>query len=212
MKHFTKKNILEMDKVKRLNIVNSITGIKPGNLIGTISNDNFPNLAIFSSIVHLGSNPALLGFILRPQHKVRRDTYDNILENGSYTVNHLPNHLTKNGHYTSVKFDKNQSEFEYCNFKKYYIDGFKAPFVKESNLSIGMKFMESIPIKANNTVMVVGCVEHVLVNEDALSDEGYIDLEILKSSGISGLNSYYKLTKIDSYPYARISELHDFKK
>ena len=49
MKHFTKKNILEMDKVKRLNIVNSITGIKPGNLIGTISNDNFPNLAIFSS-------------------------------------------------------------------------------------------------------------------------------------------------------------------
>ena len=66
MKHFTKKNILEMDKVKRLNIVNSITGIKPGNLIGTISNDNFPNLAIFSSIVHLGSNPALLGFILRP--------------------------------------------------------------------------------------------------------------------------------------------------
>ena len=75
-----------------------------------------------------------------------------------------------------------------------------------------MKFMESLPIKANNTVMVVGCVEHVLVNEDALSDEGYIDLEILKSSGISGLNSYYKLTKIDSYPYARISELPDFKK
>jgi flavin reductase (DIM6/NTAB) family NADH-FMN oxidoreductase RutF len=212
MKHFTKKNILEMDKVKRLNIVNSITGIKPGNLIGTISNDHFPNLAIFSSIVHLGSNPALLGFILRPQHKVRRDTYNNILGNGSYTVNHLPNHLTKNGHYTSVKFDKNQSEFEYCNFKKYYIDGFKAPFVKESNLSIGMKFLESIPIKANNTVMVVGCVEHVLVNEDAISDEGYIDLEILKSSGISGLNSYYKLTKIDSYPYARISELPDFKK
>ena len=36
MKHFSKQNILELEKVKRLNIINSITGIKPGNLIGTI--------------------------------------------------------------------------------------------------------------------------------------------------------------------------------
>ena len=46
MKYFTKNDLLKMDKVKRLNIVNSITGIKPGNLIGSISNNNEPNLAI----------------------------------------------------------------------------------------------------------------------------------------------------------------------
>ena len=106
MKYFTKNDILEMDKIKRLNIVNSITGIKPGNLIATMSKENKTNLAIFSSVVHLGSNPALLGFILRPQEKVRRDTYNNILESGSYTINHLPNNLTKNGHYTSAKFKR----------------------------------------------------------------------------------------------------------
>ena len=68
MKHFSKQNILELEKVKRLNIINSITGIKPGNLIGSIDDNNKnTNLAIFSSVVHLGSHPALLGFILRPQ-------------------------------------------------------------------------------------------------------------------------------------------------
>ena len=67
MKHFTKGIIRDLDKVKRLNIINSITGIKPGNLIGTISEEKITNLAIFSSVIHLGSNPALLGFVLRPK-------------------------------------------------------------------------------------------------------------------------------------------------
>ena len=106
MKHFSKQNILELEKVKRLNIINSITGVKPGNLIGTIDDSKNTNLAIFSSVVHLGSHPALLGFILRPQINVRRDTYNNIVSNGYYTINHLPNHSTLNGHYTSAKFKK----------------------------------------------------------------------------------------------------------
>lgn len=210
MKYFTKNDILEMDKIKRLNIVNSITGIKPANLIATMSKENKTNLAIFSSVVHLGSNPALLGFILRPQEKVRRDTYNNILETGSYTINHLPNTLTKNGHYTSAKFKKDQSEFKYCKFEEKFIEQLKAPFVKESLLSIGMKYIESVPIKMNNTLLVVGSVEHIFVDENAISEEGYINLETLKSTGIGGLNSYYNLTRIDSYPYARVNELPDF--
>ena len=210
MKHFTKSNIKDLNKVKRLNIINSITGIKPGNLIGTINKEKIANLAIFSSVIHLGSNPALLGFILRPQERVRRDTYNNILENGSYSINHLPETLTINGHYTSAKFNKDQSEFDYCKFTEWYVDDFEAPFVKESNLNIGLKFQESLPVKANNTIMIIGSVEHIFVKDDAISKEGYIDLEKLKSTGIGGLNSYYSLKKINSYPYARLSELPKF--
>ena len=210
MKHFTKSNIKDLEKVKRLNIINSITGIKPGNLIGTISKEKITNLAIFSSVIHLGSNPALLGFILRPQERVRRDTYNNILENGSYSINHLPETLTINGHYTSAKFNEDQSEFDYCKFTEWYADDFEAPFVKESNLNIGLKFQESVSIKANNTIMIIGSVEHIFIKDDAISNEGYIDLEKLKSTGIGGLNSYYSLKKISSYPYAWLSELPKF--
>ena len=58
--------------------------------------------------------------------------------------------------------------------------------------------------------MIIGSVEHIFVKDDAISNEGYIDLEKLKSTGIGGLNSYYSLKKINSYPYARLSELPKF--
>ena len=64
-----------MQKVERLNLINSLSGVKPANLIGTKDQNGNENLAIFSSVVHLGSNPALLGFILRPQGEVRRHTH-----------------------------------------------------------------------------------------------------------------------------------------
>ena len=58
------------------------------NLIATKSNDGFPNVAVFSSVTHLGSNPPLLGFITRPAF-VPRNTYENIRKTGIYTINHI---------------------------------------------------------------------------------------------------------------------------
>ena len=211
MTFFNEEDILQMPKVKRLNIINSITGVKPANLISTIDERNRHNLAIFSSVVHLGSNPALIGFILRPQQKIRRHTYENILENGYYTINHLPNHKTLEGHYTSAKFDKETSEYDVCHFTPEFQHEFPVPYVKESLLKMGLKHVESIPIKYNGTVMIVGKILQVYVAKSSLSEEGYINLEEAKSVGISGLNTYYDLKKIDSYPYARPHELPHFK-
>lgn len=211
MTFFNEEDILQMPKVKRLNIINSITGVKPANLISTIDERNRHNLAIFSSVVHLGSNPALIGFILRPQEKIRRHTYENILENGYYTINHLPNHKTLEGHYTSAKFDKETSEYDVCHFTPEFQHDFPVPYVKESFLKMGLKHVESIPIKYNGTVMIVGKILQVYVAKSSLSEEGYINLEEAKSVGISGLNTYYDLKKIASYPYARPHELPHFK-
>ena len=187
MTFFSEEDILQMPKVKRLNIINSITGVKPANLISTIDERNRHNLAIFSSVVHLGSNPALIGFILRPQEKIRRHTYENILENGYYTINHLPNHKTLEGHYTSAKFDKETSEYDVCHFTPEFQHEFPVPYVKESFLKMGLKHVESIPIKYNGTVMIVGKILQVYVAKSSLSEEGYINLEEAKSVGISGL-------------------------
>ena len=208
----TNKEIINFPKIKRLNIINSITGIKPGNLIGTVNEKKITNLAVFSSVIHLGSNPALLGFILRPAGKIKRHTYENILSNGYYTINHIPNKMTINSHYTSAKFDENVSEFDRCKFTAEFKSNFIAPFVKESPLQIGLKFKEEVPIKCNNTTMIIGSVEHIHVEKEALDEEGYINLETLNSTGIGGLNSYYSLKKIDTYPYARVDQTPSFSK
>lgn len=210
--HLTKEQIQDTLRIKRLNIINSITGIKPANLIGSISKDGDSNLAIFSSLVHLGSNPALLGFVLRPQHEVRRDTYDNILATRHYTINHIHPDFIANAHYTSAKFSKQDSEFEKCKLTEEYLYDFSVPFVKESRVKIGMKLEEMLPIKMNKCVMVIGSIQHLWIDDVAIEDDGQINLELLNDVGIGGLNSYYKLERIGQFPYARVNELPDFNK
>lgn len=208
--HLNSSEIQGLDKIRKLNLINSITGVKPGNLIGTVSESGVENLAVFSSIIHLGSSPALLGFILRPDGEVRRDTFENIRKTGFYTINHIPSSMVENAHYTAAKFPAEESEFKQCGFTAIYELGFAAPFVKESRLRIGMRYLQSIPIERNGTRLVIGEVEHVCLNPDSWDEEGHLNLEQLGSAGISGLNTYYSLKKIDTFPYARVAEKPDF--
>ena len=210
--HLTREDIQNTERIKRLNIINSITGIKPANLIGTISGDGKTNLAIFSSVIHLGSNPALIGFILRPDREAGQHTFDNIKENGFYTINHIHESFVEQAHYTSAKFGRDESEFDACALTEEYIADFTAPFVKESMLKMGMKMVQIIPIELNGTVLIIGEVEHLIIPDAALDDQGQIDLSQPNDVGISGLNTYYKLEKIAQFPYARPNALPDFSK
>jgi len=83
-----KKEIATMERRVRTKLINSLSGFKSVNLCGTISKEGITNLSLISSVVHIGADPALMGFIMRPV-TVRRDTYNNILETGHYTFNHL---------------------------------------------------------------------------------------------------------------------------
>ncbi len=210
MIHLSKKDIQEMNRIRRLNIINGISGVKPANLIGTYSAETGTNVAIFSSVVHLGSDPALLGFIMRPVSDVPRNTYTNIKENGYFTINHVHESFIEKAHYTSAKFDATVSEFEACGLTEEYLYDFTAPFVKESRLKLGMKFVEEIDIKANDTKLIVGEIQELILPEDCLDDKGYVRLDRLFDVGIGGLNSYYSLRRMKSFPYARVSEVPTF--
>ena len=199
----TKQELDIYHRTKRLNLVNSITGIKPANLVGTISSDGVTNLAVFSSVVHLGSHPALIGFIVRPAGEVKRHTYENIIATGVYTINQIRPSFTDRAHLTSARFPVEVSEFEACGFLEDYIDGFAAPFVAESKVKFGLRVKKEIFIDLNNTIMVIGEVENIIVPQDVLLTDGQLDLEELDAAGISGLNTYYALEKKANYPYAK---------
>lgn len=205
-----KTDLANLNRIDRIKIINSVSGIKPANLIGTINEYGKTNVAIFSSVVHLGSDPALLGFVLRPTGEVPRNTYDNILANKSYTINHIHPEFAKNAHYTSAKFDASTSEFNRCGLTEEFIEECKAPFVKESRFKMGLQFVEALPIKQNNTLLVIGEITSLLLPDASFDSEEDINLEEINSVGISGLNSYYSVAKIAEYPYARINEVPDF--
>ena len=206
----TRKQIDEMSHVRRLNLINGITGIKPANLIGSTSKQKEPNLAIFSSVVHMGSNPPLLGFIMRPNGDVKRDTYENILQNKYFTINHVHESFIEKAHYTSAKFESDVSEFERCELTEEYINGFTAPYVGESKIKLGMKFKEEHFIKVNGTRLIIAEILEIHLPEEVLDDKGYVRLDKAFDVGIGGLNSYYNLKRITSFPYARVSETPNF--
>lgn len=207
--YYTGDDLARMDRKTRLKLINAVTGIKPGNLVGTVNNEGQTNLSVFSSVVHLGADPALVAMIVRPVEEVPRHTYNNILETGYYTINHIEHSFVENAHYTSAKFDQNVSEFDRCGLTDEFFEDFKAPFVKESRIKMGVHFIQDIEIPQNRTRLIVGEIQLLIYPEDVLVD-GHMDLEISRSIGISGLNSYYEVKKIATYPYARVHEVPDF--
>ncbi|MEM7183062.1 MAG: flavin reductase [Spirochaetota bacterium] len=203
MTHFSLKDVEEMHKTFRLKLINSITGFKSANLLGTQSESGTTNLTVFSSITHLGSHPPFIGFVLRPT-TVPRHSYRNIKETGVYTLNHINQQITDKAHYTSAKHA--DSEFTACGLTEEYLENFPAPYVKESKIKLGMSLQEEIPIKANGTILIVGKVEHIHIDRSCITPDGQVDLDKAESVAISGLNNYHKTKMVGSYPYARVGE------
>lgn len=202
--HFTEKNIQELENVYRLNLINSLTGYKSANLIGT-KNENNSNLCIVSSVIHLGSNPAVFGFIMRP-NTVPRHTYSNIKKNGSFTVNQIHKNISGKAHFTSAKFPHEESEFEGVQLTETYLNNFPAPFVKESKIKIGLTFKEEHEL-SNGCILIVGSVKEIFVEKSAVKENGRIYLPAIDTVAISGLNEYYTGDFLEEHPYARIEEV-----
>lgn len=208
--HLTNKELDQLDRRYRANIINSVSGIKSANLIGTKSKNGQTNVAIFNSVFHLGANPPLQGFVLRPTGEVPRHTYENIKETGYYTINHVTTQIADKAHYTSAKLKREESEFKRCGLTEEYLSDFHAPFVKESPLKIGLRFVEEIPIKLNDTVLIIGEIEQLMIPDQAVDEKGHVDLSLYSTAGISGLNSYYSLQHIATFPYARPEDIPNF--
>lgn len=73
-----------------------------------------------------------------------------------------------------------------------------------------MSLEDIVRIPANDSLIVVGRVEHLIIDSEAYDDNDYINLESIETAGISGLNSYYGLKKLADFPYARVNDLPNF--
>jgi flavin reductase (DIM6/NTAB) family NADH-FMN oxidoreductase RutF len=209
MTHLTTSDLSSFSRFYRANLINGITGYKPAMLIGTQDAEGMHNLAIFSSVVHLGADPALIGFIQRPVG-VSGDTFRNIQANGVYTLNHVHASFVEKAHYTSARFESSVSEFEACKLTPEHIEGFAAPFVKESLIKIGMELVEVIPITHNDTKLVIGRIQHLLIDPACIREDGNVDLEKVDSICISGLENYHRVAPLQSFPYAKVENLPSF--
>ena len=205
MQHFSKENIDALAIRYKNNLINSISGYKSANLIGTKNKTGNTNLAIFNSVVHLGSNPALLGFILRPT-TVPRHSYQNMKETGVFTINHIRKDQIEDAHHTSAKYPENISEFDQTKLVEEYKQGCFAPFVKGAPVQIACRYVNDYLIKENDTLLVVGAIEHLFVQDEMLLEDGWVQLDKGEVVTVNGIDGYALPQFLERFPYARPKE------
>ncbi|MFA0078054.1 flavin reductase family protein [Vibrio artabrorum] len=198
----SRQDIQAMDQRERARLINSLSGFKSANLIGTRDKQGLENLAVVSSVVHLGSNPPLFGFIVRPAES-RRHTLENIVETRHFTINSIGADFVQKAHQTSARYPKTASEFKAVGLTPYYDDMFPAPFVLESALKIGLVLKEQILIESNQTQMLIGEIITIQAPKRAVMPDGYLDLEALDLVTISGLDSYHVTQRLHRLSYAK---------
>jgi flavin reductase (DIM6/NTAB) family NADH-FMN oxidoreductase RutF len=200
--NFNSESLNSLEKNKRVHLINSLGGFKSVSLVGTSDIEGNTNLAIFSSVFHIGANPPLIGLIFRPSPP-ERNTHNNIIKTGFYTINHINESIYRQAHQTSARYDHGVSEFEITELKPEFKDDFFAPYVAECHIQLGIEFKEKIDISINNTTLIIGEIKQIYIPENCLSDDGFVDIEKANSITCSGLDSYHKTVQLDRLSYAK---------
>lgn len=202
MRCITSDTITSWERFYRANFINCLSGFKPVSLIGTANINGQPNLGVFSNIVHLGADPALVGYINRPRPAAPH-TISNIEATGVYTINHIHPDFVEKAHMTSARYPEGVSEFDETGLTPEYLDDISAPFVRESLVKYALELREIVPISFNDTFLVIGQIISIALDESIISADGYLELDKSGSVFSNGIDGYYTAKKIGRYTYAK---------
>ncbi len=195
-------DILAFPSMYRRHFMNTLPGPRGVHLIGTKGYRGTENLGVFSSIVHIGATPPLLGFIMRPL-TVPRQTYHHILAEKYFTLNTIHPAILKAAHQTSANYPLGESEFAATGLTPQYTETHGAPYVQESHVKLGLEYVEDYQIKANGTLFVVGKVIEIILPDEAVAETGHVDHNLLETMTVAGLDTYYRPGEGERFGYAR---------
>ena len=201
-KHLRLQDLQDYDRFTRANVINSLSGFKSASLIGTVNEQGQTNLAIFSNIVHIGADPALVGFINRPLEAAPH-TLSNIQETGSYTINHISAAIFPQAHQSSAKYPADISEFDATGLTPLFREGICAPFVAESLVQYSLELKQIIPIELNGTFFVIGAIQDIFYPEEIQEEDGFLALEKAGSLCSLGTSAYYETKRLGKLAYAK---------
>jgi flavin reductase (DIM6/NTAB) family NADH-FMN oxidoreductase RutF len=187
---------------QRAALINSLTGFKSANLVGTADTEGNTNLAIMSSAVHLGSHPPLIALVIRPGGD-ERHSLANILATECFTINHVTEQLIASAHQTAARYDRQVSEFDATGLTPQWSAGLAAPLVAEASVKLGLKLREHQHLRINGTHLVIGEIVLADFPDQALMGDGGLNLAHCGSVALSGLDTYHLSTPVRRMAYAK---------
>lgn len=195
-----------MERIYRGNLVNSVTGFKSANLLATRSKNGVDNVAIFSSVTHLGSDPAMFSFVQRPLGHGAGHTYKNLKETGYITLNHINMSIVNPAHQSSAKYDPSISEFEALNIEKQMRDGISVPFVKQATIQVAASYENEYYLKENDCILVICRITDIYLKDGIQLDDGWVNLEKAGTITINGLDGYATASVKKRLSYAKVGK------
>jgi flavin reductase (DIM6/NTAB) family NADH-FMN oxidoreductase RutF len=194
-------DIASMERRFRATFLNSLSGARQAALLGTISASGITNLALFSSLVHVGADPPLWGLLFRPD-TVPRHSLANIEATGSFSLNYVPLSRIRDAHQTSAKYPADVSEFDSCGFTPGFRPDYAAPVVEESPVRIILKPEEKISLVSNGTIFLVGRIMRIECDVPC-ADDGFAELTQAGIASTQGLDAWLEMNLVSRFPYAR---------
>lgn len=202
--HLDKTTIDTLEQRYRGNLINCLSGFKPAVLVGTKSTEGQTNLAIFSNLLHLGANPALLGLLVRPAPAgTERHTWENIVATQHFTVNHVNEAIVPQAHQTSARYPRETSEFSATGLTPEWLADYPAPFVAEAIVKLGLRLIDQHHFDINHTTLLIGEVQTIHLPSEILREDGSLDLTQEHAVAACGLDSYYTTGTGCRYRYAK---------
>lgn len=202
--HFDRTGIDTLEHRYRGNLINCLSGFKPAVLVGTKSTEGQTNLAIFSNLLHLGANPALLGLLVRPAPAgTERHTWENIVATQHFTVNHVNEAIVPQAHQTSARYPRETSEFSATGLTPEWLADYPAPFVAEATVKLGLRLIDQHHFDINHTTLLIGEVQTIHLPSEILREDGSLDLTQEHAVAACGLDSYHTTGTGCRYRYAK---------
>ncbi len=194
-KKYSSIDFKQFDREYRRTFMNSLTGFKSVHLLGTTNKNGIPNLALISSVFHIGANPPFIGLCFRPE-RANGHSFENIIRDRYFTLNVVNENIIEQSHKTSTAFSEKISEFDECRFTALYENKQLVPFVAESLIRCLVEYKEHYEVRANQTRIVVGEIKEVQLDSDFIESNGYILHQKAKSVVVNGLEGYHKTEEI----------------
>ena len=198
----TEADFPTLDSEFRRHFFNTLPGPRGVHLLATRGYKGQENVAVFSSVIHIGARPPLLGFLMR-QLTVPRQTYHHIQANKWFTLNTIQPKFLHPAHQTSANYELFESEFTATGLTPEYLGASKAPYVAESPVKIGLTLEEEHLVRANGTRLLIGRIRELFLPDEAVADSGHVDHVLLQTMTVAGLDTYHEVGPAHELPYAR---------
>lgn len=172
---------------------------RPIGWISTMSRDGVPNLAPYSQFTNLSFDPPMVMFAAnRSERLERKDSVRNAQDTGEFVWNMATYDLREAVNASAQAFPFGVNEFEAIGLASTPSHLVKPPRVAQSPIHFECKYMQTVSLPGDgqgSTDLVIGRVVMVHVADEAIGDDGRID--ILRLRPIARLG-YLDYTTVDS--------------